>query len=130
MGLAAVVCILLGGCHLLDTYGNWLDVGDAIIGQPIPVKATCIRLFGPPECYLEVGYDTADGSELSDGTLGMSEGHTVKRSWLCLYRIETEFEPVDRPCQLVFEFEQCEKPWGHQTGTKVRKLQEKVIDVN
>ena len=129
LGFAVVVCLLLGGWNLLETYGNRLDVEDARVGQPMPVKATYFRLFGPPECYLEVGYDTQDGSELSDGTLGMSEFHTVKRSWMCLYSIETELEPVDRPCQLVVEFERYEKPWGHQTGTKVRKLQEKVIDV-
>ncbi|HVX15133.1 MAG TPA: hypothetical protein VHC22_28330 [Pirellulales bacterium] len=126
LGLAALVCLSLGGRHLLETYGNSLDAEDPKAGLPIRVKARYFCLFGPTECYFDVGYETPDGSQLSDGTLGMSSGELAKRSWLCLYRIESELEPVDQPCQLIFYLYRLEKRWG---GGRVWTVKEKIVDV-
>jgi len=128
LGLTATICLMLGGRHLLETYGNRVDVENVEIGAPIRIKATCFHFFGPAECEFSLGYTTADGSELSEGTLGWSDGPLVKRSWLCFYSFESELWAVNRPCQLIVYFHRHEKPAG-QGGDRVWTLQEKVVDV-
>jgi hypothetical protein len=128
LGLAALVCLLLGGWHWIESYGNHLDIEEVRLGETIRVKARYFWLLGPAECQLEVGYETADESELSDGTLGVSMGDRVKRSWLCFYSMDEELDPVDRPCQLIVYFKRHEKFTG-QGGGRVWTLQEKIADV-
>lgn len=61
--------------------------------------------------------------------LGMSEENYVKRRWLCLYSMESELDPVDRPCQIIVELMRHEKPPG-RGSRKVWTLKEKTIEVN
>ena len=129
LAFAAVICVLLGGWHLLQTYGNRLDVENPRLGAPIRVKATYFCPLGPSQCHLSLGYMTADGSQLSDGTLGRSAGDMIKRSWLCLYSMESELEPVDQPCQLIIEFKRYEKPPA-RGGGRVWDIEEQVVEVN
>ena len=128
LGFAALVCLCLGARHLLKTYGNWLEVEEARAGVPILVKARCIWPFGPTECCFYVGYETADGSTLSDRTSGVSNFDCVERSWLCLYSLESELMPVDQPRQLVVYVNRYEKPFGQRVG-RFRHLKEKIVDV-
>ena len=127
---AAFACLLLGGWRWLEEHGTYISAVNPKVGEPIRIKARHFCLFGPPKCYLELGYEMADGSALSDGTFGRGRGDAIERACLCLYSMEYEFDPLDRPCQLRVFFRRQEKPWGQQTGTRAQMLQEKIVDVN
>jgi hypothetical protein len=127
LGLAALVCLALGTWHWIETYGNRLDVEGARVGVPVRVKARCLWPFGPTECYIYVGYETADGSPLSDGTSGVSNLDCVERSWLCLYSLESELMPVDQPRQVVVYTKRYEER-GQGVG-RFWHLKEKIVDV-
>jgi hypothetical protein len=126
LGLAAVVGLLLGGWHLLDTYGNRLDVDEVRIGAPVKIKAGYVCLFGPHECNLSVALESIDGSEIAPGIARVSEVDLVERSWLCLYRVEWEFEPVEQPCRLIVSF--CRHEKFNRSG-RLWTLKEKIMDV-
>jgi hypothetical protein len=103
LGLAALVCLCLGGRHLLETYGSRMEIETARI-EALRVKATYCRLFGPPEHRLELEYEAID-SVLTHGAHSVHRGEMARRSWLCLYTIEGDFpNPVTHPCQLVVYF--------------------------
>ena len=129
--MAALACLLLGGRHLLETCGNRLDVEQSGVGVPIRARVRYFRVLGPPECELEIEYETADGSQFSDGTVGSTFGNRVRRTWLCFYSMEHEFDPVDRPCRLIVYARQhdwfTEDPFS-EDGT-VRTLRERIVDV-
>jgi hypothetical protein len=128
LGFAVLACLVLAGRYLLGTYGTRLDVEIPRVGDPIRVKATYFRLFGPRECRLFVEYRIADGSLLSSGAIGASQGDIIKRSWLCLYTIETELEPIDRPCSLIVRLYRFDK-FVLQSGGKFWPLKEKMVEV-
>jgi hypothetical protein len=121
LGLAALVCFSLGGWHLLETYGNRLDVDEVRIGAPIRIEASYVWLFGPEKCNLVVGYAIAGDSG------SISKYLRVKRSWLCLYSVESDFDPVDRPCQIIIYFRRYSR-FGRGFGRKWT-LKEKIVDV-
>lgn len=128
LGVAALVCLFLGGRHLLETYGNRLDVEEARVGVPIRVNARYFCLLGPAECILQIGYETADGLPLSDRTFGNSGVDRAERSWLCLYGLESERPPIDQPRQLIVYLKRHEKPAG--TGaSRVWTIKEGIVDV-
>ncbi|HVW37404.1 MAG TPA: hypothetical protein VHB99_08860 [Pirellulales bacterium] len=94
LGLAAGVCLLLGGKHLLETYGQRIEVEQPVVGKPIKIRARYIRLFGPSDVLIFIDVVTSTGREE-----GWAEG--AGRSWLCCYETETEImKPVKEPCQL------------------------------
>lgn len=128
LGFAAIICLLLGARHLLETYGNRLDVEDAKVGDFIRVKARYFRVFGPSECVLEAGYKAADGSMLPTRNYGMSSIQSVEREWLCLYRSEWELYPVNGPCQLMLELKRYDAPDFDPDG-KEWTIQEKIVDL-
>ena len=114
LGTIAALCLALGIRHLLDRYGNRIDVDDAKVGMPIKVKATCFSPFGPSECLLDVGYE-----DESDGAFGF----VAERSWLCLYSVEYELAPVDHPCRVVVCLDQ------HRAGA-IHPVKRQVIEVH
>jgi hypothetical protein len=85
----------------------------------------CLALGGR---HLLETYGTADGSQFSDGTVGSVVGNRVRRTWLCLYSIEAELDPVERPCQIIVHFDRNEYA-GPEPGTPAWRLQEKIVDV-
>ena len=93
LGLAAIICLMLGGWHLLETYGNYMDVGDMAVGKPITVKGRVIRVLGPPKCWIEASSSVAD-EQLEDGS---SHAEWIRRSWLCCYEFEYELYPIKNP---------------------------------
>ena len=84
-------------------------------------------LFGPPECILQIRYETADGLPLSKGTFGGSSVDRVERSWLCFYGVESELMPVDQPRQLVVYLKRHEKPFGQGPGREW-VVKKKIVD--
>jgi hypothetical protein len=120
--LMAVVAAFLGGMHLVEMYGQQLDV-TAAVGQPIKVKARYVRLFGPKTCIVTVMLLGAT----RDARLGLSREEWVERSWLCSYAMECEFEPVKEPRQLIFELGEVRKmPAGRFRQTYVKR---QVVDM-
>lgn len=117
IGFVAIVCVLLGGWHLLDTYGTHVDAGVTRIGAPIRINGTYFCPFGPRDCGLVVGYARDD----DDGSI--EKYLRARRSWLCFYSVEYEFEPVDRACQIIVFLRRYEK-------SKSYMLKNKIIDVN
>ena len=90
LGLATLVCLLLGGWHLLDVYGNYMEVGDLAVGKPVRVKGRAIRLFGPQRCWIQV-------SANHDCDNGLHESGWVDRSWLCCYEFEYDLGVLYAP---------------------------------
>lgn len=117
LGLAALVCVLLGGWHLLETYGTSVEVVNPRIATPIRIRGTYFWPFGPRECTLYVGYSR------SDDTGCVQKYLRAKKSWLCFYSVEYELDPVSRPCQIQAHFGRYE----HSTGWTIK---EKIVDVN
>jgi hypothetical protein len=94
LGLAAIASLSLGGWHLLETYGTYVDAENPRVGEPIRISGRFVWLFGPNECHLDIGHTWADES-------GCTFSYCVgKRSWLCFYSVEQDFDPVDRPGQI------------------------------
>jgi hypothetical protein len=122
LGLAALICLVLGGWHLLHAYGTSLKVESPRVGEPFRVKATKFRPFGPRYCALEIVFE-----ELGDGTLGMMRSKLAERSWGCFYATEIDFEPIDHPCQVIVCLQRHERT-PSMTGTSWR-LREKIVDV-
>jgi hypothetical protein len=126
-GFAVLVCLALGAKHLLETYGNRLDVEDAKVGDFIRVRARYFCVFGPPECELEAQSKEADGALLSWSNF-------VKREWLCLYRTDWELDPVNGPGQVTITIKRHDDPDRYndpdwQPGMGERIIQEKIVDV-
>jgi hypothetical protein len=115
LGLAALVCLLLGARHLLETYGSSIRVESTRTGQPIHVKATYCLPFGPSECGLAVGYETDDKGSVR-------RHFAVKRSWICLYKVECDFPLYPRPRQITLFLRR-------ETGYRDWTVRESVVDV-
>jgi hypothetical protein len=95
LAVMAGICIFLGGRHLLETYGQRIEVDQSIVGRPIKVRARYIRLFGPPDCFVIVELATPTGD------VWFAVAEPAVRSWLCYYETEQiQMKPVHEPCQL------------------------------
>jgi hypothetical protein len=116
-GVVALASVLLGTWSLFDSYGTNVDAEDARIGAPIRITARYFRAFGPPDCGLVVGYAR------TDETGSMSKHLRVRRSWLCFYRVEYEFDPIERPCQITVFLNLYER-------SNSLVLKEKIVDLN
>lgn len=90
LGLAAAVCLVLGGWHLFDTYGNYIEIDRIRVGEPITVRGRYVRFFGPDKLEIFLGWGGSD-YELYGWP------RDVERSWLCLYSFECELDPVYEP---------------------------------
>jgi hypothetical protein len=129
LGTTAFICILLGGWHLLHTYGNRIEVNDVSVGEPIKVKVRYCRVFGPPVCRIQVSVSDWDYDSPHLHYGGSSEDNK-KRSWLCFYTHECEFEPVRRPCELSVELsELIPAPPGSAWSWKIRTVKRRTVDV-
>lgn len=127
LGAVVLLCLFLGGRHLLETYGSQIEIESARIGEPIYFKARYFCLFGPAQCHLGVACKAADGSWLTEGVYGATHDDHVKRSWLCLYTMKSGLYPVTRPCQVIVTFDRIEElPTGETEG---RLLKEVTVDV-
>ncbi|HVX14150.1 MAG TPA: hypothetical protein VHC22_23390 [Pirellulales bacterium] len=127
LALLTLACVLLGIWHLLETYGDGLDVEDARVGTTIRVRARYFCPLGPRECPLALTYQTADGTALSEGMMGVSLGNRAERSWLCLYSTEFDLDPVDHPCQIRVAFGRYMRLG--QGVSSLRTLKQKTVDV-
>ena len=105
--LVAVACVLLGAWHLLETYGTTIAIERPQVGEPLHVKATYFRPFGPSECYLEVGYKVTEG--MTDGFVKCQLAKSAERSWCCFYETEFDFDPIDYPCRVVVYLRRYDK---------------------
>ena len=90
LGFSVFVCLLLGGWHMLDFYGNYMEVGDLAVGKPIMVKGRVIRLLGPQRCWIQV-------SANHDHDNGLHHSGWVDRSWLCCYEFEYDLGALYAP---------------------------------
>jgi hypothetical protein len=45
LGLVVVICLTLGGWHLLMTYGQWVEAEPAVVGQPIKIHGRFFHFF-------------------------------------------------------------------------------------
>ena len=103
---------------MLETYGHRIEVNDLVVGEPIKIKATYIRVFGPPTCEILVSIDDED-----DDGYGWTDQDLPNRKWLCLYTYEGEFDPVLKPRKLVIglvDFSDHQQP---------RVVKRKIVDV-
>jgi hypothetical protein len=100
LALTATICLALGGWHMLNTYGNYMEVGDLAVGKPIRVKGRFIRVFGPQRRWIQVVAVNAGplGSPSMGGGIGSSNKMGwVNRSWLCCYEFEYELDAINTP---------------------------------
>jgi hypothetical protein len=89
LGLAAVVCLLLGCWHLLTKHGQYVVATPAKIGEPITVDGQLVCFCGPSLLYVElVGEPPLDRL--------VQNIYVIKRSWGCLYRLKTKIDPISR----------------------------------
>jgi hypothetical protein len=103
LGLAALVCLLLGGRHLLNTYGNYIEAGDLALGEPIRVKGRMIRVFGPQRRQIQVAARNigTPGQRQMGDTEGSSDMVWADRSWLCCYEFDCELDAMYIPGQWI-----------------------------
>jgi hypothetical protein len=100
LSFAALVCLLLGGWHLLHAYGNYIKVSTAAVGKPMRVKGRLVRVFGPPKCSIEI-----DGHIPNRSSPLWREGTWAARSWLCCYEFDEETAPLMKPGELMVDAE-------------------------
>lgn len=118
LGLTAIVCLSLGGWHLLETYGTSIEAVNPRIGMPIRLKGSYFLPFGPDECTLSTGYSR------TDDTGSIQKYLRAKRSWLCFYSVEYELDPVDHACQIEIYLTR------YESSTDSWTLKEEIVDVN
>ena len=80
LGVAAVICLFLGGWHLLITYGEFIEVGPIELHRKTTIRGRLVRLLGPPELPYCIEINRESDSDL----YVFSE---ADRSWLCIYEI-------------------------------------------
>jgi hypothetical protein len=87
LGLAAAVCVVLGGHHLLVKYGQYVVAKPAGIGEPISIDGQLVWLCGPRLLYVEL---------VSEPRLDrlVRNIYVLKRSWGCLYRLKTTIDGI------------------------------------
>jgi hypothetical protein len=49
MVFVVVICLGLGGWHLLMTYGQWIEAEPAVVGQRIKIRGRYFHFFYAPE---------------------------------------------------------------------------------
>ena len=101
LGVAAIICLVFGGWHLLKTYGNRIEV----IGTS-RVKGRHIRLLGPTKCHLVVA---ARGP---DDIVWWTHERDVERAWLCCYDFDCEVGPEVSDERLTIDLGQWVKTPG------------------
>jgi hypothetical protein len=119
LGLAALVCLVLGIFHLLATYGQKIGPLEAAVGSPVTINATYVRPFGPPMCVVFVEVHLPSGARLME--------KVARRSWLCFYAVEFQVPPINEPFQLEVQMGEFTGPGGSR-GQKLAKSQ--TIDVH
>ena len=95
--LTALASLLLGGRHLLETYGSYLEVTNIAVGESMTIKGRIVHLFGPPKIYFEVESHNVETPSLNWTTWGWLE-----RSWLCCYDFD-QASPIDSPGDWIVE---------------------------
>jgi hypothetical protein len=88
LGLVALVCLALGGRHLLDVYGDRIDVLDARVGETIHVRARRVRFLGPPKQLFDLQIDRPETGQF------WFFYRWAERSWGFLYTVDAEFRPI------------------------------------
>ncbi|MGH7134798.1 MAG: hypothetical protein ACREHD_03610 [Pirellulales bacterium] len=101
LGLGAVVCLLLGGRHLVETYATYIEVSNSALDEPISIKGRIVRLFGPPKIYFDVNFKCYNAETPS---FSRTAGGWVDRSWLCCYNFY-DTSPIEMPGNWVVEAE-------------------------
>jgi hypothetical protein len=99
MAFVVVICLGLGGWHLLMKYGRYVEVeGPAVVGQPIKVHG---RFFG----WEDRVYRGTSGYQFHvEPALTGREFHEfgqAKRLRGCWYSMERTLEPVDVPSEIL-----------------------------
>ena len=89
LGAAVVVCLLLGGWHLLWTYGQYVEAEPAKLGRSFSVKGRILRPAGPQELAYHFRIERPDGVCLLNL---FGEGYIARKGWLGTYRIDTTVE--------------------------------------
>ncbi|HEV7222488.1 MAG TPA: hypothetical protein VGN42_07290 [Pirellulales bacterium] len=117
LGFAAFACLLFGTWHWLEAYGTYVSAVNPKVGEPIRIKARYFWPFGPDECVLDVGHSWSDEDGCAFKAL------RCRRSWLCFYNVEYDFDPVDRHCQIFLFLNRRER------GTSWT-VKEETVDVN
>ena len=100
LGFAALVCLLLGGRHLLETYGSYIEVGKATAGKPVRIKGRLLRIFGPQKCSIEI-----DAHIVNHDYAVWRWGSWRARLWLCCYEFDFETIPSTTPRELMLDAE-------------------------
>jgi len=60
MAFVVVICIGLGGWHLLMTYGQWVEAEPAVVGQPIKIRGRFFHLGRPGTVYCGISISGND----------------------------------------------------------------------
>lgn len=95
--VVTVGCLLLGGWHLLKTYGQYIEASGRLrAGERISVRGRIIRPFGPEELsynFIVYGVSSNNGvpsEALSRGCGHWSYAYVAKRRWFCIYTVEAQ----------------------------------------
>jgi len=95
LGVVAVICLGLGGWHLLMKYGQYVEAEPAVVGQPIKIHGRFFHFFaGEDSGCFEVRIDRKNGSRE-----GVQVNSVETQSVWCRYDVEIELAPVDEPTE-------------------------------
>jgi hypothetical protein len=87
LGLVVVICLGLGGWHLLFVYGQYVEAEPAVVGQPVKIHGRFFRLFGGDE------YGRYELEIRSGGLLDFYSDSLARSSGWGRYDIETSLDP-------------------------------------
>ena len=91
LGLVFVICLGLGGWHLLFVYGQYVEAEPAVVGQPIKVHG---RFFGRDERYY-LAASPVDEPTFSGRCFGIGwYGEAESVGWW-MYEFEGNLSPLD-----------------------------------
>ena len=88
LAAGAVVCLSLGGWHVLTIRSQYVAGLSAKVGEPITIEAQLVRFCGPRVLYVEL----ADNPPLD--RVVYHNQYIMERSWGCLYRLSETIDPM------------------------------------
>jgi hypothetical protein len=99
MAIVVVICLGLGGWHLLFTYGQYVEAEPAVVGQPIKIRGRFFHFGG--EATRKYNLDVFECcSNSQNGHLVRGTAHQIG---LGRYELEFEMDPVNEPTEFTLE---------------------------
>jgi len=105
MAAVAVICLGLGGWHLL--FRQYVEADPAVVGQPIKIHGRFVRFSEEDEDAGWNGrYDLFFDEVLDSGSHSWVVTGIAEQSFGCRYDVEIEVDPVHEPTEFTLELMQ------------------------